>query len=326
MSQIDLQTYKLHQIETGEGPNGLAISKFFPSVERKTLRFGAVLPLSGALTASGREVASGYQYWTECVNRAGGLAIGANVYQLQLTLLDNASDPTKSPALTKGLVDDGVQFMLGGYPTPSDAAVGSLLNSLKIPMVGAGSAGDVVYSPSNKYVFGLLPTAKGYLTGSVDVMAAQKPAPKTFVVLSSDDPAALEDALFNAAYAKKKGWTLLTLTAPLPPGIVRVDEGVLVYHEGLTDFTSPLTAIQKLKPDVFFTTGHEPASEAIVQAAAVLKFTPMGLGIAVGPALPVFVGAVGPLAVNLMGPGVWIPQLPALGFDRFGTAANFAAD
>ena len=327
VSQIDLQTYKLHQIETGEGPNGLALTKSFPSVARKTLHFGAVLPLSGALTASGREVACGYQYWMECVNRAGGLAIGADVYDLQLTLLDNASDPTQSANLTKRLIqNDGVQLMLGGYPTPSDAAVAPLLNSLKVPMVSAGSAGDVVYSPTNHYVFGLLPPAKGYLTGTVDVMAAQKPAPKTLVILSSDDPAALEDALFNAAYAKKKGWKLLTLTAPLPPGIEKVDQGVLVYHEGLTDFTGPLAAIQKLKADVFFTTGHEPASEAIVHAAALLQFTPMGLGIAVGPALPQFVGGVGPLAINLMGPGVWIPQLSALGFDRFGTAANFAAD
>lgn len=326
VSQIDLASYALRQIETAQGPNGLAIAPSFATVPRNKLHFGAVLPLSGALSASGREVATGYQYWMECVNDAGGISIGSGVYEVELLLLDNGSDATLSNALTEKLISSGVQFMLGGYPTPSDQAAGPVVNDKKIPMVGAGSAGNVVYGPQNRYVFGLLPPATGYLAGSIDVMTAQHPAPKTFVILSSDDPAALEDSVANSAYAVQKGLTQLTITGTLPQGIERVQAGILVYHEGLTDFSAAMAAIQALKPDLFFTTGHEPASVAVVQASAKLGFTPMGIGIAVGPALPIFVSAVGSLAANLMGPGVWIPQLPYLGLDRFGTATNFALD
>jgi branched-chain amino acid transport system substrate-binding protein len=57
-----------------------------------------------------------------------------------------------------------------------------------------------------------------------------------------------------------------------------------------------------------------------------MNFNVSGMSFAVGPSIPQFVQAVGPLAANLFGPAQWIPQLPALGYDRFGTASNFAAD
>ncbi len=327
VSRIDLGTYAQRRLETGEGPNGIAICKAFPKRARKPLVFGCVVPLSGALGQSGRELLAGYQYWVERVNGSGGLAVKHDVYEVSLAIRDNASDPTQTVALTKDVLGEGgATFMLGGYPTPSDQAAGVLVNEMGVPLVTSACAGDTIYTPTNRFVFGILSPASGYLKGTVDVVMGLTPTPATFCMLSSDDPAASEDAEINAAYAASKGMKILSPTGALPAGVTVNAQGIIIYHEGMTEFTPILEAIAALKPEMFLETGHAPATLAIIQQAAAMGFTPEGLSFAVGPATPSVVQAAGPLAANLFGPAQWIPELPTLGYDRFGTATLFASD
>jgi ABC-type branched-subunit amino acid transport system substrate-binding protein len=325
-SRIDLATYALGRMETGEGPNGIAICPPHRKRARKPLVFGCVLPLSGALGQSGRELLAGYQYWAERVNGSGGLAVGGDVYEVSLALRDNASDPTQTVVLTKDVLDAGAAFMMGGYPTPSDQAAGVLVNKLGVPLVTSACAGDTIYTPTNRFVFGILSPASGYLKGTVDVVMGLTPAPATFCMLASDDAAASEDAQVNAAYAISRGMKILAPTGTLPAGVTVDAQGIIIYHEGMTDFTPILQLIAGLKPEMFLETGHAPATLAIVQQAAAINFVPDGLSFAVGPATPSVVEAAGPLAANLFGPAQWIPELPTLGYDRFGTASLFASD
>lgn len=325
VSRIDLNSWTHTRLEIGDGPNGLALCPRVPLASRQTLVFGAVVPLSGALGQSGRELAAGYQYWAEHVNGSGGLAVGSTVYDVRVDFRDNASDPTQTVALTNDLLDNAaVQFMFGGYPTPSDAAVGPLLNEDQIPMVTSACSGDVIYTSQNKYVFGVLSPAAGYLKGSIDVMNGLSPS-GTLSILSSDDPAAMEDAKANLAHALSLDMSVL-YPFSLPPGFSVTPEGVIAYHEGTTDFTPVLQRIAEQRPKVFLVTGHAPATLAIVQQASAINFTPSGLSFAVGPATPSVVQKAGSLAENLFGPAQWIPQIGATGCDRFGTSEQFAAD
>ena len=325
VSGIDLTTYRETRIETGEGPNGIATSTHCTKKPRKELCFGSVLPLSGVLGQSGRELEAGYQYWVERVNGAGGLAVAGEVYEVSLALRDDGSDAGQTAALTAELIDKvGVTYMLGGYPTPSDEAAGTLVNERGVPMVTSACAGDTIYTASNRFVFGILSPASGNLKGTIDVVKNLSPMPETFCMFSSDDPAAKEDALINADYAKSQGMTIVSPFTALPEGVLVTPEGVIVYSEGMTEFTPILQLVAELKPAMFFEVGHAPATLAILQQAARIGFAPAGLGFAVGPGTPSVVHAAGSLAANLFGPVQWIPQLQTLGLDRFGTASQFA--
>ncbi len=326
VSRIDLQTYRQTRIETAEGPNGIGACPRYAKTPRKQLCFGCVLPFSGALSQSGRELAAGYQYWAEKVNSAGGLAVGDEVYEISLALRDNGSDTRRTAALTAELLKDaGAGFMFGGYPTPSDEAAGRLVNELRVPMVTSACAGGSIYTSSNHYVFGILSPASGYLRGTIDVVRRLSPPPETFCMLSSDDPAAMEDASINTAYAKSQGMEIVFASSELPEGISVTAKGVVLYCEGMTEFIPILRLLAGLKPAMFFSTGHAPATLAIVQQAASIDFAPAGFSFAVGVGTPAVVHALGPLAANLFGPAQWIPQLTTFGFDRFGTAGQFAS-
>jgi ABC-type branched-subunit amino acid transport system substrate-binding protein len=326
VTRIDLATYEQARIATGEGPNGIALCPRYAKKERKSLVFGCVLPLSGALGQSGRELLAGYQYWTERVNGAGGLPVGGEVYEVSLAIRDNASDPMQTVALTTEVLDGGAAVMFGGYPTPSDQAAGPLVNKLGVPLVTSACAGDAIYTAENRFVFGILSPASGYLKGTIDIVKGMSPAQATFCMLSSDDPAASEDASINAAYAVSRGMQIVSPSGALPVGVSLAADGVILYHEGMTDFTAILTLIAALKPQVFLETGHAPATLAIIQQASAIGFAPEGLSFAVGPATPSVVQAAGPLAANLFGPAQWIPEVNTLGFDRFCTGSLFASD
>src|SRR6516164_11520131 len=82
------------------------------------IKIGAVLPLTGAFVATGTYFKQGYTMAIDEVNKAGGLDVGGQKYQLALTLLDDGSDATRSRSLVEKLVtDQHVNFLLGGYDT-----------------------------------------------------------------------------------------------------------------------------------------------------------------------------------------------------------------
>jgi len=327
VSRIDLISYAQVHIETGEGPNSIAACPAYIRKSRKSLCFGCVLPLSGAMGPSGRELDAGYQYWAERVNGAGGIPVGGEVYEVTLAIRDNGSETSQTAALTAEMIDElGAVFMLGGYPTPSDEAAGLLVNQRGVPMVTSASAGSSIYNEANRYVFGILAPAGSYLKGTIDVVKKLSPFPSTFCMLSSDDPAALEDALVSAEYAAKQGMKIVFPSHVPLPGVLVTAEGVVVYREGLIGFEPILRLFAALNPAMFLAAGHAPATLAILQQAARIGFAPAGLSFAVGPGTPSVVRAAGKLSANIFGPAQWIPQLPSIGCDRFGTAAQFAAD
>ena len=327
VSRIDLNNYEVKQIRTGEGPNGIAICSHQPYRTRKSLKFGAVLPLSGVDATSGRELFAGYEYWKELVNEGGGLVIAGDPYQVEIVYLDNQSNPDRTAEAVNQLLDrEDVRFLFGGYPTASDLSAAKIAHDRRIPIITGAGTGAVIYSQGFEFVFGVMSPAGGYLKESIDLFLQQQPKFKTFSVLSCDDPAALEDGINTAKYAISLGLKILSppLNAVPVSEIDKVEQGVIVYKHGSTDFLRLVRLIKGLGPDVFLQTGHLPEGVAVVRAAAETDFTPMALSFSVGPSLPGFLADLGPLALNLFGAAQWLPQIPTLGTDRFVSARNFA--
>jgi branched-chain amino acid transport system substrate-binding protein len=83
-----------------------------PAEESTTVKIGVSLPLTGRRTEGGSAAKQGYDLWTSMINEAGGL-LG---YQVELIVLDNASDPDTAVSDYEKLITvDGVDLVVGPF-------------------------------------------------------------------------------------------------------------------------------------------------------------------------------------------------------------------
>jgi branched-chain amino acid transport system substrate-binding protein len=123
------------------------------------IKIGAVLPLTGSFSASGGYFQQAYQLATDEVNGTGGIQLGAKKVPINLKILDDGSDATKSRSLVEQLAtQDKVNALLGGYDTVLVQAQQGVPDQYKIPMVEGGGAASAIFTRGNKYLFGTLAT------------------------------------------------------------------------------------------------------------------------------------------------------------------------
>jgi DNA-binding beta-propeller fold protein YncE len=116
VTQINLQTFTAKNIQTANGPNGLAIAAMTNSPARKTLLLGAPLPLSGKDGAQGREMMLGYEFWQASLKQAGGLVVNDTAYDVNIIYADTHSDASQLKKLTSELIQKNkVDILLGTY-------------------------------------------------------------------------------------------------------------------------------------------------------------------------------------------------------------------
>src|SRR5574341_2196261 len=136
-----------------------------------TIKIGAVLPLSGKTSAPGRYFQQGYELAAEEVNQGGGLEVGGRKMKVDLIILDDGSDPTKSRSLVEQLVTkDKVNALLGGYDTVLVQAQQVVPDQYKIPMVEGGGAANAIFERGNKYLFGILATIDDLGNNTMDFL------------------------------------------------------------------------------------------------------------------------------------------------------------
>src|SRR5215831_21402909 len=64
----------------------------------QSIKVGAVVPLTGRYAAGGAQNKAGYEIAVQQLNAAGGVSVGGKKMQLELVMLDDESDPTKTVA------------------------------------------------------------------------------------------------------------------------------------------------------------------------------------------------------------------------------------
>lgn len=81
----------------------------------KVLKIGTTLPLSGPAADWGLGLARMSEFFSEDVNKAGGLKIGEDVYKIQTIAYDNKGAPSEAAANATRLVSqDKIQYLIGG--------------------------------------------------------------------------------------------------------------------------------------------------------------------------------------------------------------------
>lgn len=116
VTQIDMQTFETRNIQTKDGPNGLAFVKPSITPVHKPLTLGVPLPLSGANASHGRDMMRGYEYWRLQLKQSGGLFINNEAYDVNIVYFDTQSDIINIASLTNELISKHhVNLLLSTY-------------------------------------------------------------------------------------------------------------------------------------------------------------------------------------------------------------------
>src|SRR5262249_14024249 len=123
----------------------------------QTIKVGAVVPLTGRYAAGGAQNKAGYEIAVQQINAAGGVTVGGKKMQLELVMLDDESDPTKTVARLETLASQGVVAHLGGFGSHPHAAAASIADKNKIPYCGVAFALNGIHKQGLRYLFSPFP-------------------------------------------------------------------------------------------------------------------------------------------------------------------------
>lgn len=146
----------------------------------QTIKVGAVVPLTGRFAALGAQVKNGYEIAVQHINAAGGVTVGGKKLQIELTMLDDESDPTKTVARLETLATQGVAAYLGGAGSDLHAAAASIADKNKIPYLGVAFAFHGIHQQGLRYLFSPFPkspdlTRETFVFLDAAIPAAQRP-------------------------------------------------------------------------------------------------------------------------------------------------------
>jgi branched-chain amino acid transport system substrate-binding protein len=275
-----------------------------------TLRFGAALSLTGQLSREGVLTREGYEYAKKVINEKGGVKVGDQTYELDITYQDDKSAPDVAAQLVDQMNDDGIKFMMGPYGSSSTEAASAVVERNGQLMISSAGADDKIYDKGYQNIFGVLSPASEYLATIVKAVAEDaNPTPQTVAILSADDGFSKTSAEGGAAEAEEQGMEVVATE---------------FFPEGATDVSNQLTKVKPMSPDLILGAVHLEEGIAIVKQAKELGVEPAGgFGETVAPPTPDFSETLGRDAENVLGSSQWTTKTEGED-DYFGTAEDYA--
>jgi len=240
----------------------LAFVGFWPlSAWAQAIKVGAVVPLTGRYGGGGAQVRAGYEIGVEHVNAAGGVTVGGKKMPLELVLLDDESDATKTVARMEALAAQGVVAYLGGFGSDLHAAAASVAEKNRIPYLGVAFALHKVHQQGFRYLFS--PFWK-----SPDIGQA-------LPLLLTSLPAA-ERVKTVAIFQEKTDWGAEMATAWIEAGKAAGYRVVLQgeYAPGAKDFSDLILKAKAANADAVFALPTPPDGMTLIKQMRELAYTP----------------------------------------------------
>jgi branched-chain amino acid transport system substrate-binding protein len=220
--------------------------------DKKPIKIGFGMALTGPLAANGKQALLGMQIWAEETNAKGGL-LGRPV---ELVFYDDQSNPSTVPGIYTKLLDvDKVDLVLGGYATNQNAPAMPIVIRKGKTFISLFSLGLNEKFKYPKY-FSMLPTGPdpkpAFTEGFFEIAAAQKPKPATIALVAADAEFAANACEGARANAKKFGFKVV------------YDR---TYPPSTADFAPIVRAIQASNADLVVACSYPLDSVGLVLAA-----------------------------------------------------------
>jgi branched-chain amino acid transport system substrate-binding protein len=228
----------------------------------QTIKVGAVVPLTGRYAALGAQVRAGYEIAVEQINAAGGVSVGGKKLRLELVMLDDESDPTKTVARLETLATQGVVAYLGGAGSDLHAAAASIADKNKIPYLGIAFALNSIHKQGLRYLFSPFPKSPDLTRETFVFLDALIPAPQR--------PRKVALILERTDWGKEMGSLWETLAKQNNYQVVASGE----YAPGAKDFSDLILKAKTAGAEALFTLPSPPDGMTIVKQMKELDFNP----------------------------------------------------
>ncbi len=259
---------------------GLVLGAWPGGAAAQPVKVGAVVPLTGRYAAGGAQVRAGYEIAVEDVNRGGGVTLGGRKAPLELVLLDDESDATKTVSRLETLAAQGVVAYLGGFGSDLHAAAASVAEKNRIPYLGVAFALYRIHQQGFRYLFS--PFWK-----SPDIE-------RELVPLLTSIPAG-ERPRRAAVFQEKTDWGREMATAFANAGKAAGYEVVAhgEYAPGAKDYSDLILNARAARADMVLAVPTPPDGMAMVKQMKELDFNPKFLLLVRAPDPPVWAKNLG---------------------------------
>jgi branched-chain amino acid transport system substrate-binding protein len=240
----------------------LALLGFDSAGIAQTVKIGAVVPLTGRYAALGAQVRAGYDIGIEHINAAGGVTAGGKKLRLELVMLDDESDPTKTVARLETLASQGVVAYLGGAGSDLHGAAASIADKNKIPYLGVAFAFHGIHKQGLRYLFSPFPKSPDLTKETFVFLDGSIPAPQR--------PRKVALILERTDWGKEMGSLWESLAKQNKYQVVASGE----YAPGAKDFSELILKAKTAGAEAVFTLPSPPDGMTIVKQMKELDFSP----------------------------------------------------
>jgi branched-chain amino acid transport system substrate-binding protein len=241
----------------------------------QTVKLGAVVPLTGRYGGGGAQVRAGYEIAIEHINATGGVSVGGKKMPLELVLLDDESDATKTVSRLETLAAQEVVAYLGGFGSDLHAAAASVAEKNKIPYLGVAFALKKIHEQGFRYLFSPFwksPDIGEQLVGFLASLPAADRV-KTVAVFQEKTDWGAEMARAWAAAGKAAGYQIAVQAE---------------YAPGAKDFSDMILKAKAAAADAVFGLPTPPDGMTMVKQMKELGYTPKLLFLIRAPDPPIW--------------------------------------
>jgi branched-chain amino acid transport system substrate-binding protein len=225
-----------------------------------SIPIGILGPFTGSLAFNAEEMKKGMMLAVDEVNAKGGL-FGRKV---ELIYGDTEAKPDKGVAAVKKLLTrDNVLVVGGGYASSVNIATSEVCHNEKTPNVVAIAISPTITNRGFDYVFRTSPNSPQFLAGMNEWLEKGK-KPKTVAFLMENTDYGRDGEKIWSAQSKKIGATELAH---------------LYFEIGDTDFTTQISKLREMKPDVTFNIASTTEAALIQKQAKELNFVTQWIGV-----------------------------------------------
>jgi branched-chain amino acid transport system substrate-binding protein len=151
----------------------------------EAIRLGAVVPLTGRYAPFGEHIKNAYDLAVEDLNRDGGVDVGGHRRRLELLVLDDESDPTKTVQRLETLdARNRVAAYLGGAGSDLNAAAAAVAEKNRIPYLGIAFSLLSVHRHGYRYLFSPFPKSPDVARVSFDLLDSLDPRPARVAIFA----------------------------------------------------------------------------------------------------------------------------------------------
>lgn len=278
-------------------------------IAQDTIRFGAPLPLTGALAPEALKQQQGYDLWAEEVNKAGGIDVGGKKMKVEIVYVDYQSNTPRAVQSAEQLItQEKVHFLFSPFGSGAAKAASTVSEKYRMPTIASTASSAQVYDQGYKYLFGTFTPNDTLTTPLTKIVVKDVPDVKRVAILARNDLFPLAIAQEMEKSAKANGLEVVSFEK---------------YAINTMDHSSALAQMKVRNPQWIFITGYINDLVLIRKQMTDQRIGATVVTMIAGPAYQEFIEATGPGAENISSAAWWHPAVRYQGVDLFRTADNY---